>query len=95
LPDGSGLVTTSEDGVIRIVDLQEVVRGRIGAHGAAAPFEHEDVSISEQLRTERAKLRREQDRGSSVIKDVLVDQDEDGKLIIVSCGFDKTVKVTI
>lgn len=79
-----------------MVDLQDAVRGRIGAHGAAAPIEDDDsATTNDELRTERARLRRAQDRGSSVIKDVLAYHGEDGKLVIVSCGFDKTVKVAV
>lgn len=50
------------------------------------------------MRSERARLRREADKGSSVIRDVevLVDEDDKGSVAgwkVVSCGFDKTVKV--
>jgi WD40 repeat protein len=90
LPDGSGLVCNSEDGVLRILDLQGKVRGRIGAHGAAAPVEEEGEV---EGRSERARARRESERGSSVVKDVAVLEVE-GKLVFVSVGFDKTIRVS-
>lgn len=43
-------------------------------------------------RSERARLRRETERGSSVVRDVEV-LEEGGKVVFVSCGFDKTVRV--
>lgn len=91
LPDGTGILVNSEDGVLRLVDLKDSVRTRIGAHGVAAPIEEEE-GITAEVRTERARLRREQDRGSSVVKDVVCFE-RDGKVAFVSCGFDKTVKV--
>ena len=86
---------------MRVVDLQGRVRVFAGAHGAAAPREGgEDGEEGEgELRSERARLRREADRGSSVVRDVEVlvdDEDAAGRprrWRIVSCGFDKTVKV--
>lgn len=68
------------------------MRARIGAHGVAAPFEEDEEGATAEVRTERARLRREQDRGSSVVKDVVC-VERNGKVAFVSCGFDKTVKV--
>jgi len=99
LPDGSAAVVNSEDGVVRVVDLQGRVRVFEGAHGAAAPREGDEEGEGAGLRSERARLRREADRGSSVVRDVEVlvdDEDAAGRprrWRIVSCGFDKTVKV--
>ncbi|KAM0789352.1 hypothetical protein ACM66B_000183 [Microbotryomycetes sp. NB124-2] len=89
----AAVVVNSDDGVVRIVDLKSKVLARIGAHGQAAPIdEEEDLDESLELRTERARLRRERDKGSSVIKDVVC-YEQDGQLVVASCGFDKTVKV--
>lgn len=91
---------------MRLVDLQGKVRLSRGAHGIAAPDEDlaSDAAggqVSPEVRSERARLRREADRGSSVVRDVevLVPQEDDKGVVsakgwrIVSCGFDKTVKV--
>lgn len=91
-PDGSAILVNSEDGILRLVDLRDSVRARIGAHGIAAPVEEEEEGVSAEVRSERARVRREQDRGSSVVKDVVC-MEREGKLVFVSCGFDKTVKV--
>ncbi|GAA5833879.1 hypothetical protein JCM9279_001649 [Rhodotorula babjevae] len=105
LPDGSAVVVNSEDGVVRVVDLRGNVRVHEGAHGSAAPREGggdgegEGEGRGGELRSERARLRREADRGSSVVRDVEVLVDEEDRAgrprrwRIVSCGFDKTVKV--
>ncbi|BGP08400.1 hypothetical protein JCM10049v2_004247 [Rhodotorula toruloides] len=98
LPSGAGVVVNSEDGLLRIVDLRGRVRVSQGAHGAAAPPEDGEEGLTEEVRSERARLRREADKGSSVIRDVevLVDEDDKGSVAgwkVVSCGFDKTVKV--
>lgn len=77
--------------MLRIIDLRDAVRARIGAHGVAAPVE-EDPSWTDEVRSERARLRREQDRGSSVVKDVVAFE-KDGKVVLASCGFDRTCKV--
>ncbi|GAA5943755.1 hypothetical protein JCM3775_000943 [Rhodotorula graminis] len=100
LPDGSAAVVNSEDGVVRVVDVRGNVRVFQGAHGSAAPLEGgEGEGEGDELRSERARLRREADRGSSVVRDVevLVDEEDSAgrptRWRIVSCGFDKTVKV--
>ncbi|GAA6047451.1 hypothetical protein JCM3770_001311 [Rhodotorula araucariae] len=99
LPDGSAAVVNSEDGIVRIVDLRGRVCLAAGAHGSAAPpDEGDDADAAPALRSERARLRREADKGSSVVRDVEVLVDEDPAAVprrwrIVSCGFDKTVKV--
>ncbi|BGP16524.1 hypothetical protein JCM10213_001137 [Rhodosporidiobolus nylandii] len=89
LPSGAGVVVNSEDGLVRLVDLSGRVRVAKGAHGPAAPDEDVHEGESEELKSERARARREKDRGSSVIRDVEVLVD--GR--VLSCGFDKTVKV--
>ncbi|BGP72559.1 hypothetical protein NBRC10513v2_005955 [Rhodotorula toruloides] len=98
LPSGAGVVVNSEDGLLRIVDLRGRVRVSQGAHGAAAPPEDGEEGLAEEVRSERARSRREADKGSSVIRDVevLVDEDDKGSVTgwkVVSCGFDKTVKL--
>ncbi|KAL8280816.1 hypothetical protein RQP46_006820 [Phenoliferia psychrophenolica] len=90
LPDGSAALVNSEDGILRVVDLQGKVRQRIPAHGVAGPVEEGEDDAAEG-RLERARLRREADRGSSVVKDVAVIE-RDGHLVFVSCGFDKTLR---
>ncbi|KAI5475485.1 WD40 repeat containing protein [Pseudohyphozyma bogoriensis] len=93
LQDGTAVVVNSEDGVLRVVDLKGKVRARIGAHGIAAPLEEEDDgSGTSEERSERVRLRREAERGSSVVKDVEV-LVQGGELRLLSCGFDKTVKI--
>lgn len=93
LPDGSAVVVNSEDGVLRVVDLKGRVLKKIGVHGIAAPLERDELGSSREEISERLRLRRETERGSSVVKDVAVLRDENDKLVFVSCGFDKTVKV--
>ncbi|BGP24940.1 WD40 repeat containing protein [Rhodotorula toruloides] len=98
LPSGAGVVVNSEDGLLRIIDLRGRVRVSQGAHGAAAPADDGEEGLTEEVRSERARLRREADKGSSVIRDVevLVNKDDKGSVTgwkVVSCGFDKTVKV--
>ncbi|GAA5983325.1 hypothetical protein JCM10908_000242 [Rhodotorula pacifica] len=117
LPSGAGVFVNSEDGVVRLVDLQGRVRLSRGAHGIAAPDEELQHLLAEdaeggtltaekklELKSERARLRREADRGSSVVRDVEVlppssSRGDDKGMVgvkgwtMVSCGFDKTVKV--
>lgn len=108
LPSGAAVVVNSEDGVVRLVDLRGNVRLFQGAHGIAAPDEELDQvalaaggAAAQELKSERARLRREADKGSSVVRDVEVLpalEDDKGQTSaagwrIVSCGFDKTVKV--
>ncbi|GAA5828733.1 hypothetical protein JCM11251_005855 [Rhodosporidiobolus azoricus] len=98
LPSGAGVAVNSEDGIVRLVDLQGRVRLAKGAHGPAAPLEvvEGEGDVSEELKTERARARREADKGSSVIRDVEVLLGEEPAAEgwrLVSCGFDKTVKV--
>lgn len=112
LPSGAGVVVNSEDGIVRLVDLQGRVRLARGAHGIAAPDEELEHLLAEEgqdlsaekrreLKSERARLRREADKGSSVVRDVevLLPPEDDKGFVgstgwrIVSCGFDKTVKV--
>ncbi|GAA5928945.1 hypothetical protein JCM1841_006424 [Sporobolomyces salmonicolor] len=93
LPSGAAVCVNSEDGIVRIVDLKGKVRFAKGAHGIAAPVEDADDGASEEVRSERARARRELDRGSSVVRDVEAFEDEEaGSVVILSCGFDKTVK---
>ncbi|GAA5854313.1 hypothetical protein JCM8547_001778 [Rhodosporidiobolus lusitaniae] len=95
LPDGSAAVVNSEDGIIRLIDLSGRVRLAKGAHGPAAPLETAEGEVSEELRSERARARREADKGSSVVRDVevLPHYGDAGEVALLSCGFDKTVKV--
>ncbi|GAA5886717.1 hypothetical protein JCM5296_006380 [Sporobolomyces johnsonii] len=93
LPSGAAVCVNSEDGIVRIVDLKGKVRCAKGAHGVAAPVEEVEEGVSEEVRSERARARREQDRGSSVVRDVEAFEGEDGgSVVVLSCGFDKTVK---
>lgn len=101
-PDGGAVLVNSDDGVLRLVDVHENVLARVGAHGQAAPFDEDDGEQSRRqqeeesivVRTERARLRRERDKGSSVIKDVVCFEIHE-KLAFSSCGFDKTVKLVV
>lgn len=79
--------------MLRVVDLKGRVLKKIGVHGIAAPLERDELGSSREEISERLRLRRETERGSSVVKDVAVLRDENDKLVFVSCGFDKTVKV--
>lgn len=64
LEDGSGVVVSSDDGIVRIVDLNGKVKSSYGAHGLAGPAEEEVTPIvSEVLRA-----RYQADRGSSVVR---------------------------
>ncbi|GAA6062307.1 hypothetical protein JCM10212_006859 [Sporobolomyces blumeae] len=84
---GEAVVVNSEDGIVRVVDLQGTIRLEKGAHGMAAPsaddeFDERDGATmgegrgegdgQEELRSERARLRRQRDKGSSVVRDVEV-----------------------
>jgi hypothetical protein len=105
---GSGeLVVNSEDGIVRVCHIQregEVLKK--GCHGIAAPLKDDEddeeegggeVNLTEELKSERAKARRDRDRGSSVVRDVEVVEllDDDGGYVILSAGFDKTVRMII
>lgn len=83
---------TSDDGIIRLVDLNSRVKLQIGAHGSATPLEDEG---EEEGRSERARRRLEKERGSSVIKEVAVWEGEKGEWIIGSAGFDKCIRISI
>lgn len=72
--------------------------GRAWERGAPEEGDEGGEGGGEALRSERARLRREADKGSSVVRDVevLVEEDSAGvpkRWRIVSCGFDKTVKL--
>lgn len=77
--------------MLRILDMQGVVRARIGLHGAASSVELEEGPP--ESRSERVRLRRELERGSSVLKDVAVVVGPAGQLRFVTGGFDKTIRV--
>lgn len=64
LDDGSGVVVSSEDGIIRIVDLNGKVKVSMGAHGIAAPQDQEPVPVV----GEALRARYQADRGSSVVR---------------------------
>ena len=101
LPDGSAVAVSSDDGVVRVVDLDGKVRASIPAHGAAAPVDSE--TAARELREMAAaadgalrpgsvqllKARREAMVGSSVVRDVCVLKDA----TIVSVGFDRTIRI--
>ncbi|KAL7413766.1 WD40-repeat-containing domain protein [Mrakia frigida] len=73
-PDGSAVAVTSDDGAVRVVDLQGRVRSTIAAHGV-----HPLTGVRNEM-----------------IRDVCVvvpKEDEGGKIQVVSCGFDQTVRV--
>ncbi|SCV70046.1 BQ2448_1440 [Microbotryum intermedium] len=94
-PSGNAVVVTSEDGILRIVGIDGRLIQQVGAHGAAAPDDddhgEEGRDGVKMKRSERAQIRRDKVKGSSVIKGVTCVK-EDGGLILWSCGFDKTVK---
>ena len=62
----------------------------IGVHGAASPPEDDGGDVAG--RSERVRARRALLQGSSVVKDVAV-LEQDGELVFVSGGFDRTVRV--
>jgi len=101
---GEAVVVNSEDGIVRLCDLSGNggERLRKGCHGIAAPLGddegEEDEEVGEEVKSERAKARRERDRGSSVVRDVEVVEFEgegEGGWAILSAGFDKTVRMII
>ena len=103
---GEAVVVNSEDGIVRLCDLSGNGQERLkkGCHGIAAPLgddegeEEEEVGgLGDEVKSERAKARRERDRGSSVVRDVeVVEIDgEEGGWAILSAGFDKTVRMII
>ncbi|KAL7010068.1 hypothetical protein EMMF5_000087 [Cystobasidiomycetes sp. EMM_F5] len=83
LPDGTGVAVSSDDGIVRIVDLNGKVKASYGAHGVAVPAGNENIS-SDVLRS-----RYQSERGSSVIRDLCVLPDN----TIVSVGLDKIVRI--
>ena len=64
LQDGSGVAVSSDDGIVRLVDLNGKVKASLPAHGVAAPPEHEDIPITGEL----LRARYEADKGSSIIR---------------------------
>ncbi|GAA5924556.1 WD40 repeat domain-containing protein [Sporobolomyces koalae] len=109
---GDKVVVNSEDGIVRVCDLTKggIERLRKGCHGIAAPLaddeDDDDVvdaqAVGDELRSERAKARRERDRGSSVVRDVEIVELEDhsdgtvgSSWVVLSAGFDKTVRMII
>ncbi|SCZ90303.1 BZ3501_MvSof-1269-A2-R1_Chr9g10532 [Microbotryum saponariae] len=88
LPSGNAVVVTSEDGILRIVGIGGRLIKEVAAHGAAVLDEEEEDGLE---LSEKAHVRRDKIKGSSVIKGVTCVEDGDG-LSIWSCGFDKTVK---
>ena len=89
---GAAAIVSADDGLVRVVDVASGrVLARIGAHGAASPRENENEA---EARSDELRQRRETERASSVIKDVCAfAHPETGKMVIASCGFDKTVRV--
>jgi WD40 repeat protein len=86
----SGIVLTSDDGIVRIIDVKGHAQVAIGTHGPAASLD-EDVPEGETAAMARARRAlREADRGSSMIKDVCVIP---GTRTVVSVGFDKTIRI--
>jgi hypothetical protein len=64
LADGSGVAVSSDDGILRIVDLDGRTKCSIPSHGvAAAAHDEETPLVSEVLRARYAA-----ERGSSVIR---------------------------
>lgn len=62
---------------------------KIGAHGGASPLEEGE----EESRSELVRRRKEVDRGSSVIKEVTVWENDEGRLSFASCGFDRSIRI--
>lgn len=89
-PNGEGVCVTSEDGVLRVIDMSGRLLASIGVHGAASPPEDDGGDV--EGRSERVRARRALLQGSSVVKDVAVIE-RDGELVFVSGGFDRTVRV--
>ena len=95
------MVVSSDDGIVRVVDLDGKVRAAIPAHGAAAPVDPETAARELRELAEAAngalrpgsvqllKSRREAMVGSSVVRDVCVLPDA----TIVSVGFDRTIRI--
>lgn len=63
LPDGTAAIVSSDDGIVRLVDLNGKVRTSIPAHGIAA-FQESEVPVAGEL----LRAAYQSDRGSSVIR---------------------------
>lgn len=63
LPDGTGAVVSSDDGIVRLVDLHGKVKVSIPAHGVAA-FQEADAPVAGEF----LRAAYQSDRGSSVIR---------------------------
>lgn len=91
LKDGTGVLLSSEDGMIRCIDMQGRIVLKLGAHGGVSPLEEGEEA--EGNRSDRIKIRKEIERGSSVIKEVTVWESDKGELRFGSCGFDRTIRI--
>ena len=90
--NGSAVVVTGDEGLLRIVDINGKVLKIIPAHGVAGPTEVETESLGKSFRATGAELikaRKESMAGSSLIKDICILPDQS----IVSVGFDRTIRI--
>ncbi|CAO1615671.1 unnamed protein product [Jaminaea pallidilutea] len=83
LPSGEGVWISSEEGLLKLYDLQGQERCEAGVHGAASERELTGMSAEEKAKRWRMGTM------NGVIKDVVVL--DDGR--VASCGFDRTVRV--
>lgn len=67
LPGGAGVAVSSDDGILRVVDLEGKIRSRISAHGLAASQDEEAIPGTGPA-SERLRAAYQSDRGSSVIR---------------------------
>lgn len=84
LSSGAAVAVSSDDGIVRIVDLRGKVRAAIHCHGAAAPGEAGEGG-------EAVEVRRTLDKGASVVRDVCV---VPGSNTVISVGLDRTVRLS-
>jgi WD40 repeat protein len=87
-PDGSAIAVASDDGLIWVV---EPSTGRtiqcVRAHGLS------DVELARTSTKEEIRARIQQDKGSSLIKDICVFEGPDGPTI-GTCSYDRTIRLT-
>ncbi|KAH8925028.1 WD40 repeat-like protein [Atractiella rhizophila] len=74
----------SDDGSVRILDIDGNVKTSIPAHGAA-------LVVSSEGESERVRARKERDAGSSVVRDICALPDRG----LATCGFDKKVQIAV
>ncbi|GAA96991.1 uncharacterized protein L969DRAFT_235362 [Mixia osmundae IAM 14324] len=92
LSRGTLVALTSDDGIVRLVDMKGRVISSYNAHGPLAPVPVDDSREEAPVyssTSEVVRARQEAERGSSIVRDITVLADG----TIISVGFDKTVRI--